>query len=49
MMILECYFLPLLLENIRLNALDVYTLLFLLLLCYLLGGNFWDQIDLNLE
>lgn len=46
MIILECYFLPLLLENIRLHALDVYTVLgvffvvvVFFLLCHLLGGE----------
>lgn len=47
MMILESYLLPLLLENIRLHALDICILCF----GYTVSSeeNFWDQIYLNLE
>lgn len=47
MMILESYLLPLLLENIRLHALDICILCFGYTVS--LGENFWDQIYLNLE
>ena len=48
MIILESYFLPLLLENMRLHALDIYTPLFFGY-AISLGEIFWEQIYLDLE
>lgn len=48
MIILESYFLPLLLENMRLHALDICTPLFFGY-AISLGEIFWEQIYLDLE